>query len=250
MAAIRVPATNKTCGLVHLQNASIQMPVWISPAVRMSVVPARLFPTVSVLMAPQLGLESVRATRMVNAVGLKRNVRQHARPETSWNRRTAMFASAMVPANTSVSVLKMPLITRVDVHKAHGHVQRIAVRTRVNANPFLTGVIVIGAVDHKKPPMPNAMLSATNQDPLRRVSVTAMFASPRTVVTKALLEKQKMAATPAPAVVVSGSVQRFHAPILSVATTRHAGRSSTPVSARGPAAQMNSLTYVIKTAQM
>lgn len=250
MAVIRVRATNKTCGLVRSPNVSIQMPVSISPAVKTSVVPGRLFPIVNVLMAPQLGLESVCATRMVNAVGLKRNVRQHARRETSWNRTTAMFASATVPANTSVSVLKKPLMTRVDVHKAHGHVRRTAVRTRVNANLFSTGVIVIGAVDHKKPPMPNAMLSATNLDPLRHVRVTAMFVSPRTVVKKALLERQKMAATPAPAAAVNGSVQRFHAPILSVATTRHAGRSSTPVSARGPAAQMNSLTYVIKTAQM
>ena len=74
-------------------------------------------------MVPRQGLESVCATRVVNAVGLKRNVRQNAPQETFWTQTMAMSVSARVPANTSVSVLTMPLLTLVDVHKAPGHVR-------------------------------------------------------------------------------------------------------------------------------
>ena len=104
-------------------DAPIRIPVSMPPAVRMSVVPARRFPIVNVPMVRMLELESVYATKVVNAVGLKPNVRRHVPRETFWSQTMAMSVSATVQVNLNVSVRTMPLMTLADVHKAHGHVR-------------------------------------------------------------------------------------------------------------------------------
>ena len=204
MAAIRYVRRTKH-GLVHLQNASIQMPVSISPAV--VVWSRRLFPIVNVLMAPQLG-GGVCATRMVNAVGLVRNVRQHARRETSWNRKTAMFASATVPAQYCLC----PEEANDTCRCAQG-TWACATNNCEDAGecePIFDGCNCDWRCGPQK--TTNAECDVVCDEPgPRHVRVVAMFASPRTVVKKRPREAEDEN-KPAPAAAVNGSVE-FHAPI-------------------------------------